>query len=90
MFYGNGDEIEDKEEALRLLWKAKALNLPAAYSGSANYYMDEVDNARPPSNDRPGARTLYQKALGLLKKAPKGGTVVVTFIVSSGIIVGRD
>jgi hypothetical protein len=37
-FYGYDDTIQDETEAVRLLFKAKSLNFPAAYTDLAQYY----------------------------------------------------
>jgi hypothetical protein len=41
-FFGLGDVIEDRDEALRLLLHAKTLNFPAAYTALASYYTEHT------------------------------------------------
>ena len=60
--YGTNDTIKDKEEALRLLIQAKALNFPAAYTSLSEYFAPW----HKPDPD-------WQKALEILKEGVRNG-----------------
>jgi hypothetical protein len=73
VYYGVGDELEDKQEALRLICQAKALNFPAAYTSLAWHFIQEAEHARGRVLDDPGAHQLCDKAFDILKEGVEKG-----------------
>ena len=72
-FYGFDDEIKDEDEAIRLLYKAKALNHPGAFTALAHYYRDRpLFNGMWP-DDKEGRRGFYEKAFQILKEGAQRG-----------------
>ena len=72
-YYGVGDEIEDKKEALRLLYQAKSLNFAAAYTSLAWHYNREGEDARRLANDETRAHQHHEQAIGVLKEGAQRG-----------------
>jgi hypothetical protein len=72
-YYGFGDEIEGKKEALRLLQQAKSLNFPAAYTSLAWYHNQEGEHARMLGNDEERAHEHHEKAFEVLKEGAQRG-----------------
>ncbi|MGD1088489.1 MAG: GIY-YIG nuclease family protein, partial [Verrucomicrobiota bacterium] len=62
-YYGFGDELEDKREALRLFNEAKALNFAPAYNALSEYFLREANEV-----NNSAARELRGKALDVLKE----------------------
>jgi hypothetical protein len=75
IYYGQGDEIENRDEGVRLLGRAKALNYPAAFTSLAQHFRnlaDEiVDSADEPDED--AVWTSRQDALAVLKEGAQKG-----------------
>jgi hypothetical protein len=71
-YYGHGDEIEDKEEAVRLLDKARALNFPAAYTSLAEHYIKMAEGCFIADNPDE-AQANYKKAFTILKEGAERG-----------------
>ena len=74
VYYGAGDEIEDKDEAIRLLHRAKALNYPAAFTSLAQHFLnlaELVDSADEPNADAGWANR--QNALAVLREGAQKG-----------------
>ena len=75
IYYGEGDELEDQDEAVRLLYRAKALDYPAAFTSLAQHFKnlaDEiVDCAAAWQTDAFLANR--EKALALLKEGAQKG-----------------
>jgi hypothetical protein len=72
-YYGFGDEIEDKKEALRLLHQAKSLNFPAAYTSLAWHHNQEGEHARTVADDEVRAHEHHEKAFEVLKEGAQRG-----------------
>lgn len=69
-YYGHNDEIEDKEEALRLLHKSKSLNCPGAFVWLAEYHVEEAEDFDTSDYEK---RENYQLALETLKDGAQRG-----------------
>ena len=75
IYYGEGDEIEDKDEGVRLLTRAKALNYPAAFTSLAEHFGN-LANEIADSADEPDTDAIWsnhQKALAALKEGAQKG-----------------
>ncbi len=72
-YYGVGDEIQDKQEALRLLHQAKALDFPAAFSSLAWHYRQEAEKALVLERNRARALAMHDRALGILREGAQMG-----------------
>ena len=75
IYYGEGDELEDKDEAVRLLYRAKALNYPAAFTSLARHFENLADEVMDCSADWQADAFLAnrEKALALLKEGAQKG-----------------
>ena len=74
VYCGEGDEIEDKDEAVRLLHRAKTLNFPAAFTSLAQHFLnlaEIVDSADEPNADAGWANR--QNALTVLREGAQKG-----------------
>lgn len=72
LYYGIGDELEDKKEALRLLHQAKALNFAPAFTCLADHFRTEAD--RLYSEDESfDCHELRERALEVLKEGAQKG-----------------
>ncbi len=69
VYWGVGDEIEDKKEALRLLHQAKALNFAPAFTCLADYFAEEALYL----HDKVREEELREKALEVLKEGAQKG-----------------
>jgi hypothetical protein len=75
VYCGEGDEIEDKDEAVRLLHRAKALNYPAAFTSLAQHFRNLAAEIAA-SADEPNADAVWanrQNALAALKEGAQKG-----------------
>jgi hypothetical protein len=80
-YYGRGDELEDKEEGLRYLNQAKALNFPAAFTSLAQHYQTEAEKLTEAQELRDSSlsgtsstvRALYRQAFDVLREGAQGG-----------------
>ena len=72
VYYGIGDEIEDKREALNLFNRAKALNFGPAYTAMAEYLIQQAEDARF-EEDTQEMSALYEKAFDVLKEGALKG-----------------
>ena len=75
IYYGEGDELEDQDEAVRLLYRAKALNYPAAFTSLAQHFENLADEDVHCAADRQTDVFLAnrEKALALLKEGAQKG-----------------
>ena len=73
LYYGLADEIEDREEALRLLYQAKSLNFAPAYTSLADYFARDASDRHTFKHDRLGAQESRKKALEVLKEGAQKG-----------------
>jgi hypothetical protein len=75
IYYGEGDEIEDQDEAVRLLYRAKALNYPAAFTSLAQHFQNLADDIVRSAADWQTDAFLSnrEKALALLKEGAQKG-----------------
>jgi len=75
IYYGEGDEIEDQDEAVRLLYRAKALNYPAAFTSLAQHFQNLADEVVHCAADWQMDAFLAnrEKALALLKEGAQKG-----------------
>ena len=62
-YFGFGDTIQDKAEAIKLLHQSRAMNFPAAYTSLAEYYADEQDYDHAFSILREGAAKGHGRCL---------------------------
>jgi tetratricopeptide (TPR) repeat protein len=72
VYFGVGDEVEDKKEALRLLNQAKALNFAPAFTCLADYFNEEA-NTLYFENEHFDCQELREKALEVLKEGAQKG-----------------
>ncbi|MEN9573892.1 MAG: hypothetical protein RL514_1747 [Verrucomicrobiota bacterium] len=80
VYFGRGDELEDKEQGLRYLYQAKALSFPAAFTSLAQHFQKEAEalEAEALEGSRLGdtsatIRNFYRKAFDILKEGAEGG-----------------
>src|ERR1035438_3128955 len=72
VYFGVGDEIEDKKEAFRLLNQAKALNFAPAFTCLADYFNKEAERLYS-EDENFDCRELHEKALEVLKEGAQRG-----------------
>jgi hypothetical protein len=75
IYYGEGDELEDQDEEVRLLYRAKALNYPAAFTSLAQHFENLADEVVHSAADWQTDAFLAnrEKALALLKEGALKG-----------------
>ena len=67
-YYGLGDTLKDEDEAIRLLFKAKSLDFPAAYTDLGEYYTN-----KEPCNTDEDYLERDRRALEILKEGASKG-----------------
>ncbi len=74
-YFGVGDLIEDQKEAVRLLFQAKTLNYPAAYTSLAQLFRDEANHLESTHDKSSSQRAAleFEKALDVLKDGAAKG-----------------
>lgn len=72
VYFGIGDEVMDKKEALRLLNQAKALNFAPAFTSLADYFREQADELHS-ENENFNSQELREKALDVLKEGAEKG-----------------
>jgi len=90
IYYGEGDELEDQDEAVRLLYRAKALNYPGAFTSLAQHFQNLADEVWYDAADWQTDAFLAnrEKALALLKEGAQKGHgrcwITLAFLYRSG------
>jgi len=72
VYFGIGDEVTDKKEALRLLYQSKALNFAPAFTALADYFREQADELYS-KNGNFNCQELREKALDVLKEGAEKG-----------------
>lgn len=72
VYFGIGDEVVDKKEALRLLNQAKALNFAPAFTSLADYFREQA-NEFYSDNENFNCQELREKSLEVLKEGTEKG-----------------
>ena len=69
IYTGKRGELEDKDEALQFLERAKSLNFPAAFTALSQHFLNEADNAE----DLNEVEANITKAMAVLKEGGRRG-----------------
>lgn len=72
VYFGIGDEVVDKKQALRLLNQAKALNFAPAFTSMADFFKEQAGELYS-ENENSNCQELREKALEILKEGAEKG-----------------